>query len=66
MTNQDAQRLLALEHAPFVHDERREAALRERLMAWLVQNEVRNDAGVSAAIRRVIERRNMEGGSVDD
>jgi hypothetical protein len=59
-TNQDSQRLLALEHAPFAGNARSETAMRERLVEWLVQNEVRNDPGVSAAMKRAVERRNAE------
>jgi hypothetical protein len=59
-TTQDSRRLLALEHAPFAGDARRETGVRERLVEWLVQNEVRNDPGVSAAMKRAVERRNAE------
>ncbi|KIW01771.1 uncharacterized protein PV09_06943 [Verruconis gallopava] len=59
-TTLDSQRLLALEHAPFAGSARSESAMRERLVEWLVQNEVRNDPAVSAAMKRAIERRNAE------
>jgi hypothetical protein len=60
MTQQDSQRLLALEHMPFAGDSRQEGIMKERLIEWLVQNEVRNDPTVSATMKRVIERRNAE------
>jgi hypothetical protein len=60
MTQQDSQKLLALEHVPIAGDARMEGVMRERLVEWLVQNEVRNDPLVSAAMQRAIERRNAE------
>lgn len=62
--NQDTQRLLAMEHAPFKGDVAAEKVLRERLKEWLVRNDVRNDPRVAAAIRRVHERVNGEEGAV--
>jgi hypothetical protein len=58
MTQQDTQRLLGLEVAPFKENANAEKRLKEQLKVWLVQNELRNEAGVNAAIRRVAERRN--------
>lgn len=60
LTQQDSGRLLALEHMPFAGDARQEGIMKERLVEWLVQNEVRNDPAVSAAMNRAIERRNVE------
>lgn len=55
----DAKRLLELEMVPFVNDMGLEARLKGQLKTWLVQNEIRNDPGVDAAIRRVLDRRRM-------
>ena len=60
MMQSDSQRLLALEHTPFAGDARQEGIMKERLIEWLVQNEVRNDPAVSAAMKKAIERRNAE------
>jgi hypothetical protein len=62
-TNQDSQRLLSLEHAPFRGNKRGEDKVRERLVEWLVQNEVRNDPAVASAMRRAVEKRNAEAGA---
>jgi hypothetical protein len=55
--NQDARRLMELEVVPFMGDPDMEKRLREQLKTWLVQNEIRNDPGVSAAIERALERK---------
>jgi hypothetical protein len=55
----DAKRLLELEIVPYVNDTELEARLKGQLKTWLVQNEIRNDPGVDAAIRRVLDRRRM-------
>jgi len=60
IANQDAQRLLGLEMAPFAQDPPAEGRLKQQLKAWLLQNEVRNDPGVTAAIQNAVERRNDE------
>jgi hypothetical protein len=57
--SRDAHRLLELEVVPFMGDPDMEKRLREQLKGWLVQNEVRNDPGVSAAIRRALERKRL-------
>jgi len=59
-TSQGTQRLLGLEVAPFVQDEREERRLKQQLKDWLVRNEVRNERGVDGAIKNVVERRNAE------
>lgn len=64
VTQQDTQRLLGLEVAPFKENGDAEKRLKEQLRVWLVQNELRNEAGVAAAIRRVAERRNEEAEAV--
>jgi hypothetical protein len=57
----DAARLLRLEAVPFAGPEREALAARFRgqLVSWLVANEVDSDAGVQAAVRKVVERRNQ-------
>ena len=60
MTQSDSQRMLAMEHMPFAGDAKQEGIMRERLVEWLVKNEVNNDPAVSAAMKRAIERRNAE------
>jgi hypothetical protein len=62
LTNQGAQRLLELEFAPFRSEgnEKGMDRLKRELGSWLVNNEIRNERGVDAAIRTVVERRNAE------
>jgi hypothetical protein len=62
LTAQGTQRLLGLEVAPFAGGENAggEGRLKLQLKNWLVQNEIRNEQGVDAAVRRVVERRNAE------
>lgn len=60
MNQADSQRLLALEHMPFAGDHGAEGRMKERLVEWLVENEVRNDPTVSKAMKAAIERRNAE------
>jgi hypothetical protein len=56
----DAQRMLEMESSPFVGDETLEPQLKNALVNWLVQNEVRNTPEVQRAIKRVVERKNEE------
>jgi hypothetical protein len=62
LTNQGAQRLLELEFAPFRSEEGEKGMdrLKRELGNWLVNNEIRNERGVDAAIKGVVERRNAE------
>jgi len=60
----ETKRLLALEMSPFRDDHQMEGRARDQLKAWLVRNEIRNDAGVSAAIKQAIQRRSQ--GSEED
>lgn len=56
----DAQRMLNLETAPFFAEEALSSRLKSSLTSWLIQNEVRNEAGVQSAIRKVVARKNEE------
>lgn len=62
LNNQETQRLLELELAPFRSEEdgRGIARLKREVGSWLVNNEIRNERGVNAAIQGVVERRNAE------
>jgi hypothetical protein len=66
LSNQESQRLLTLEAAPFLHDPAAEKSLRERVKGWIVLNEIRNERGVQAAIERVVQRRNNEALDTND
>lgn len=54
---QEVQRLVALETAPFLDDGQLGRRLKSQLKAWLVANEIKNDPGVHAAIQNAINRR---------
>lgn len=62
LNNQETQRLLELELAPFrsEDDERGIGRIKREVGNWLVNNEIRNERGVNAAIQGVVERRNAE------
>jgi hypothetical protein len=61
LIDQEAQRLVQLETAPFLDDGQLERRLKGQLKAWLVGNEIKNDPGVHAAIQTAInQRRNTE------
>ncbi|KAK5171038.1 uncharacterized protein LTR77_004182 [Saxophila tyrrhenica] len=62
--DQEVSRLMGLELSPFLGDGERNRfkELRERVKDWLVQNTVRNDPEVKAAVSRVLDRR-RQGGS---
>ncbi len=52
-----ASRLLDLDMAPFVGDERGIRELKDQVKNWLVTNQIRVDPGVSGAIQTVMARR---------
>jgi hypothetical protein len=65
--DQEAQRLIQLETAPFLNDVQLERRLKAQLKAWLVRNEIQNEPGVHAAFQNAIHRRRMaEGPDMDD
>lgn len=55
----EAERLLALEMAPFVGDEEGQKNLRGKIREWLVQNTIRADPEVRDAIGRSLQRRRV-------
>ncbi|EMC98836.1 hypothetical protein BAUCODRAFT_381853 [Baudoinia panamericana UAMH 10762] len=55
--DQEVSRLLGLELAPFAGGEAAMRDLRTSLKEWLVQNTIRNDPDVRAAITRTLDRR---------
>lgn len=56
----DAGRALEMEGRPWVGDEAEERRVKQALVSWLVQNEIRNTSEVQSAIKRVVERKNAE------
>ncbi|KAI6836599.1 membrane associated DnaJ chaperone-like protein [Hortaea werneckii] len=60
-TDQEINRLMGLELMPYMSDEGTKKDLRSSLKDWLMQNTVRNDPEVKAAIGAVLERRRAEG-----
>ena len=60
--DQEVTRLMGLELSPFVGEQSGMRELRSSLKEWLVQNTIRNDPEVKAAINRVLDRRRQEGG----
>lgn len=60
-TDQEIDRMMALELAPFASEDREMKGLRTGLRSWLVQNTIRNDPELRAAMNRVMERRRQEG-----
>lgn len=62
--DQEVTRLMGLELSPFVAEQSSMRELRSSLKEWLVQNTIRNDPEVKAAINRVLNRRRQEGGLV--
>ena len=63
-TDQEVTRLMGLELSPFAGKQSSMRELRSSLKEWLVQNTVRNDPEVKAAINRVLNRRRQDGGLV--
>ena len=63
-TDQEVTRLMGLELSPFAGEQSSMRELRSSLKEWLVQNTVRNDPEVKAAINRVLNRRRQDGGLV--
>jgi hypothetical protein len=61
----DAQRMLNTQAAPFIGDEIAEPRLKQSLVSWLVQNEVRNTKEVQTAIQKVVRRKNGEVDELD-
>lgn len=60
-TDQEITRLMGLELAPFASEDLAMKPLRESLKEWLVQNTIRNNPDVKAAMNGVFERRRAEG-----
>ena len=58
--DQEVTRLMGLELMPFAGNQTATRDLRTGLKEWLVQNTVRNDAEVKAAIAQVLDRRRIE------
>ena len=54
-------RLMGLELTPFAEGEEGKRELKVTLKEWLVQNTMRNDPEVKAAIGAVLTRRRQEG-----
>jgi len=59
--DQEVSRLTVLEVTPFVTERSRMRDLKTGLGQWLVQNTVRNEPEVKAAVNKVLTRRRMEG-----
>ncbi|KAK3069766.1 hypothetical protein LTR53_011637 [Teratosphaeriaceae sp. CCFEE 6253] len=59
-TDQEISRLMGLELMPFAGDQQATKNLRGSLKEWLVQNTLRNDPEVRAAINTVLDRRRQE------
>ena len=60
-TDQEVTRLMGLELTPFAEGEEGKRELKVTLKEWLVQNTMRNDPEVKAAIGAVLTRRRQEG-----
>ena len=56
---QEAQRLLAMDLAPFVGDDGASRELKGRVRDWLVNNTIRSDPEVRDAMGRVMQRRRV-------
>ena len=56
-TEQEVSRLMALELTPFVGEKASLRDLRSSLGEWLVQNTIRSDPEVKAAMNQVLQRR---------
>jgi len=56
----DAGRMLGQQFAPFKGDGEMEERVKGAVVSWLVQNEIRNERGVQTAIKRVVEKKNLE------
>lgn len=59
--DQEVSRLMGLELTPFLGERSGLRDLRESVKEWLVQNTVRNDPEVKAAVNTVLARRRQEG-----
>ena len=59
--DQEVTRLMGLELSPFAGEQSSMRELRSGLKEWLVQNTIRNDPEVKAAINQVLNRRRQEG-----
>lgn len=59
--DQEITRLMGLELAPFASEDLAMKPLRGGLKEWLIQNTIRNNPDVKAAMNGVFERRRMEG-----
>lgn len=60
-TDQEVTRMMGLELSPFAGEQASMRELRTTLKEWLVQNTIRNDPEVKAAIGRVLGRRRGAG-----
>ncbi|TKA33329.1 hypothetical protein B0A50_00882 [Salinomyces thailandicus] len=60
-TDQEIARLMGLELMPYMSSEGTKKELKGSLKDWLLQNTLRNDPEVKAAIGKVLERRREEG-----
>lgn len=60
--DQEATRLMGLELSPFAGEQSGMRELRSSLKEWLVQNTIRNDPEVKAAISQVLNRRRHDEG----
>ena len=59
--DQEVTRLMGLELSPFAGEQSSMRELRSTVKEWLVQNTIRNDPEVKAAVTRVLNRRRQEG-----
>lgn len=63
-TDAEISRLTGLELSPFLGERKRMQELRGGLKEWLVQNTIRNDPEVKAAVGRTLARRRREGANM--